>query len=114
MKVEKILKQVPIFKDLTLDIILFESTYPVLFTCKDGNEVYLFSRCLVNAKVVKWIGTKTNYETLIQLLQDKITIREAFLNVTKDKIIIEYDGKNVQYKTFDKELVPSELLPSAG
>ena len=112
MKVEKILNKVPIFKDLVLDTILFESNYPVLFTCKNGNEEYLFSCCLINAKIVKWIGTKTSFETLIQLHQNKITIREAFLN--DEMITVEYDGQNVQYRKIDKTQVPSELLPTAG
>ena len=97
MEVERIFNKVPMFKDLKLDIVLFESKYPVLFTCINENEVYLFSCCLVNAKVAKWIGTKTDYETLIKLLQNTITIREAFLSVSDEKIIIEYDGLNVQY-----------------
>lgn len=114
MEVERIFNKVPMFKDLKLDIVLFESKYPVLFTCINENEVYLFSCCLVNAKVAKWIGTKTDYETLIKLLQNTITIREAFLSVSDEKIIIEYDGLNVQYNIVDKMCVPTELLPTAG
>lgn len=114
MKVEKILKKIPMFKNLKLDTILFESKYPVLFTCVKENEVYLFSCCLVTAKIMKWIGTKTDYDTLIQLLQDKLTIREAFLNVSEEKIIIEYNGHETNYIIVDKNSVPSELLPTSG
>ncbi len=75
-------------------------------------QVYRLFGCLVNAKIVKWIGTKTNYDTLIKLLQNKITIREAFLEVNKEKIVIEYDGQDVLYNVVDKTLVPLELLPT--
>lgn len=114
MNVEMILRQVPLFKDLVMDTILFESKYPVLFTCKNGSDIYLFSCCLVNAKCIKWIATKTNYDTLIQLLQDKITIRESFLDVTEEIIVVEYDGNDVHYEVLKNGLVPSELLPTAG
>lgn len=109
-----ILKKVPMFKDLSLDIILFESKYPILFTCKNGNEIYLFLCCLVNSKIVKWIGTKTTYETLIELLQNKLTIRDAFFSVTDEKIIINYNGQNVESQIVDKTMIPPELLPTFG
>lgn len=114
MNVEKILRKIPMFKELELDTILFESKCPVLFTCKNRKDIYLFLCCLVNAKIVKWIGTKTNYDILIKLLQNKITIREAFLEVNKEKIVIEYDGQDVLYNVVDKTLVPLELLPTDG
>lgn len=114
MNVEMILKKIPIFDDLILDTILFESKYPVLFTCRNANDIYLFSCCLVNAAIVKWIATKTNYESLIRLLQNKITIRDAFIDGCEEKIMIEYDGVNVGYKEVDKKLVPEALLPTSG
>lgn len=114
MKMEAILKQISIFKEPLMDMILFESTYPVLFTCTDGKEVFLFSCCLVNAKIMKWIGTKTSYDVLIQLLQDKITIRDAFLSVDKEMLVIEYDGETVRCDIVDKLKVTAELLPTAG
>ena len=80
MNVEKLFRQISSFNELNMDTILFESKYPVLFTCTQGQDVYLFSCCLVNASVVKWIGTKTDYEILIQLLEEKITSQDAFLN----------------------------------
>lgn len=114
MNVEKLFRQIPSFNELNMDTILFESKYPVLFTCTKGQDVYLFSCCLVNASVAKWIGTKTDYEILIQLLEDKITIQDAFLNGEKEKLLIEYDGKEVRCDSVAKEQIPNELLPTAG
>lgn len=34
MKIEKIFRKIPDFQKVILDTILFESKYPVLFTCK--------------------------------------------------------------------------------
>ena len=60
--------------------------YPVLFTCKNDKDIYLFICCLVNSEKIKWIGTRTTYDNLIDLLENKITIRDAFLNVTNNNI----------------------------
>ena len=112
MNVEKIFQRIPDFKNIIVDTILFESKYPVLFTCKNENDIYLFICCLVNASVVKWIGTKTDYDTLIELLENKVTIRTAFLGVTEEKILIEYDGQHVSCKMTAN--IQNDLLPTAG
>ena len=52
----------------------------------------------VNSEKIEWIGTRTKYDNLINLLENRITIREAFLNVTDNKILIEYDGEKVKYE----------------
>ena len=41
MNVEKIFRQVAAFSGIVLDKILFESKYPVMFTCKKDNDIYL-------------------------------------------------------------------------
>ncbi len=114
MNIERIMRNVSLFKNLKMDIVLFEAQYPVLFTCLNNEDVYLFSCCLVNSQIVKWIGTKTNYNILIELLTDKITIRDAFLKVTNEIIVVEFDGKNVKEEILQQDLVESELLPSEG
>lgn len=114
MKIEDIFRKVSIFKNLKMDTILFESKYPVLFTCTIDEDVYLFICCMVNGQFVNWIGTKTDYKTLIQLLKNEVTIRNAFLSVTDEKIIINYDGKEPVAEIVNKDQVPVELLPTAG
>lgn len=114
MKIEAIFRKIPKFKDIVLDRILFESKYPVLFTCKNDNEVYLFICHCVNSERIDWIGTRTTYDNLINLLENKITIRSAFLNVTDDKLMIEYDGKNVSYIQKKAEELPDAILPTMG
>ncbi len=114
MNVEKIFRNIPDFQDIVLDVILFESKYPVMFTCKNGNDIYLFICCLSNADEMEWIGTKTTYENLIELLENKITIREAFLNVTENKIVISYNGREVARKIVNCRNIPENFLPTAG
>ena len=41
MEIEKIFRKIPSFQRIILDTILFESKYPVLFTCKNDDNIYL-------------------------------------------------------------------------
>ena len=102
------------FQKVILDTILFESKYPVLFTCKNDKDIYLFICCFVNFEKIKWIGRRTTYDNLIDLLENKITIRDAFLNGTNNKIMIEYDGKEVEYELKKSSEIPDEILPTVG
>lgn len=114
MKIENIFRKIKGFDNITLDVVLFEAQYPVMFTCKNGGKIYLFICCLVNAEKMEWIGTRTTYDNLIDLLKNKVTIREAFLNTTENKIIIDYNGKTVNYKNVHKDNIPDKLLPTIG
>lgn len=50
----------------------------------------------------------------MKLLENKITVQEAFLNGADEKLLIEYNGKDVQCNSIVKEQIPVELLPTAG
>ena len=52
MKIENIFRKIQGFKSIVLDKILFESKYSVLFTCKNGEDVYFFQI----AKTYDWIN----------------------------------------------------------
>ena len=114
MNIEKIFRTIPTFREITLDKILFESKYPVMFTCKNNDDIYLFICCKVSVEKVVRIGTKTDYDTLVGLLENKLTIRDAFLGVTAIKQLVEYDGKNAFSKAIESKDIPEKLLPTAG
>lgn len=114
MNIEKIFRKIIEFEKLTIDTVLFEGKYPILFTCKNGDDIYLFICCLVHAELMKWIGTQTDDNTLIELLENMVTIRDAFLGVTDEKIMIEYNGQTVNYSKLKSEEIPKDLLPSDG
>ena len=97
MQIEKIFGEIPIFQDIKMDKILFESSYPILFTCIEHRNIYLFICCVNNSDETKWIGTKTSYPNLIELLTNEITIRDAFANVTDKKFLITKKVTGVTY-----------------
>lgn len=65
---------------LKYDRILFEDAYPMLFTCTDSEDrLYLCLCCQFNREGVRWLVKSVQPGTVIRMLQNKITIRDAFL-----------------------------------
>ena len=95
MNIEKIFRKIPKFKNIHLDTVLFESRYPILFTCVCGRDVYLFVCCLFTNEVVKCIGTKTNDDILI-------------------KLMIDYKVDGVHLNELFSTEIPPQLLPTVG
>ena len=104
------------FEELKLDRVFFEASYPILYTCTDEKEgLFLVVCCQNNTAGRKWLVVKTTEENVIQLLSNKITIREAFIRSPGEKYtFIGRDGQ-VSYKENGAEWdLNSKDLPSAG
>ena len=114
MQIEKIFGEIPIFQDIKMDKILFESSYPILFTCIEHRNIYLFICCVNNSDETKWMGTKTSYPNLIEFITNEITIRDAFANVTDKKFLITKKVTGVNFNEVDFKDLPQDLLPTAG
>ena len=81
--VDKSMRQNAIFKinnqNLYEDLILIDDIYPVLFTCVDDFENTYLSICyFADPSKILWLVTKTAPERVIDLLNNKVTIRELF------------------------------------
>lgn len=99
-------KFVKINKDVQLyiDKIIFESYFPIIFTCKDDkNNIYMCVCCQNNEKGIKWLVGKTDSKSIVKVLEDKITIRELLLYNSKEHISIQYinGDYNVEYNNSD-------------
>lgn len=114
MNMENLLKTSDIFSTLKVEKILFEAEYPILFSCIMHNDVYIFICHECQNKSIKWIASKTTYSILIKLLEDKITIREAFLRCSDRKLLIEYHEGIITISDVLKEQVPDSYLPTDG
>lgn len=85
------------FGELYIDRIFFEANAPILFSCKNAdNQLFLSVCCVSNSTMNKWLVSKINIDTLIELLSDKITIRDAFLYSSKYKYTIIQQKENLQ------------------
>lgn len=105
---------------LKLDKIFFESYYPILFTCiNEKKELFLCVCVKSNSVMKKWLISKINPQIIIDLLTDKITIRDAFLKDKRDKYTIVNDlskkDKRIEVNNqLDWDSGNSTDLPSAG
>ena len=114
MNIEYILRNVDGFSELMIEKVLFESNYPILFSCTVNEKVFLFICYTANSTSMKWIATETTYENLISLLKDRITIRDAFMNCSNTKFMISYDGSKPEcYKCLSTD-IPNYILPTDG
>lgn len=68
IRFEEILQNVPELKGIRLDMVLFEAKYPIIFTCKNENQKYLFSCCAYTSNEIKWIGVKTDSNTVLRMV----------------------------------------------
>ena len=105
---------------LRLDRVLFESYHPILFTClNEKNELFLCVCCQADKERKKWLITTVRPSTVVDMLLNRITIRDAFLidNGKKYSIIYRYD--HCEYALEDNNLVDWDIeksiyLPTAG
>jgi hypothetical protein len=114
MNVEYVFNKVPEFKNAKLDRVLFEGEHPILFTMEKSDIEYLFCCPVADATEIVWIGTETDAIKLIDMLNDKITIRDAFTQGGKIKYIVRQRKSGVSCEKLADDSFPEEYLPSAG
>lgn len=116
MNIQKIFDEMNCIEGLRVDTVLFEAHYPILFTCTAMNDVYLAICCKVTSQEIIWILSKTEYATIVDMLQNQMTIRDAFLAESKDKYILKYRGPNKSYlcDVVSNKDIDETLLPTFG
>lgn len=73
------LKQNKLLPTLYMYMVFVESMSPILFACRDDNaNVYICSCHCQNAEKCEWIISPTTYSKLVELLTDKLSIRDIF------------------------------------
>ena len=89
---------------LKLDKVIFESYYPILFTCKNesNGKLYLCVCSQADSKQKKWLVKEVSPHTMVELLNDKMTIRNAFLVDQGAKYTVIYD-MNQQTKNIEED-----------
>lgn len=115
LTINDVLKNTKELSDLKLDMVFIQDAEPILFTCIDTDDnIYLGICSYANSEKIIWHISKTNCDTLISLLEDKITIYDAFKAISKNKYIITYSkyGVNCDNKAFD--LLDDDYLPVKG
>lgn len=81
---------------LYVDKVLFETYFPVIFTClNDNKDVFICVCCQNNEKGCKWLVGKTNGISIMKMLQNQMTIRQLLLDFSSERITVDY--KNNKY-----------------
>ena len=72
---------------LYVDKVLFETYFPVIFTClNDNKDVFICVCCQNNEKGCKWLVGKTNGISIMKMLQNQMTIRQLLLDFSSERI----------------------------
>lgn len=72
--------KIPKYGILNIDKIFFESYFPIIFTCiNKSNQLFFVVCCKNNQDGCKWLICKTEPEKIVQLLKNKITVRNVLL-----------------------------------
>ena len=96
---------------LTLDKILFEfDNLPIWVVCLDTFGNHYFCLCTDSIMEFTWLISKITVNSLIDVIQDKISILDVFKN-SKDKIYLYNDSGNYveQVFTYFDEIPEEEL-----
>ena len=84
------------YGELYIDKILFETYFPIIFTCKnENNDIFICVCCQCNENGCKWLVGRTNGSFIVRMLQNEITIRQLLLDCCTEKISVDY--KNQEY-----------------
>lgn len=95
-----------IYGQLYIDRVLFESYFPIIFTCiNDNNKIFICVCCQNNKKGCKWLVGKTNGASIIKLLRDEITLRRLLLEHSSGSVSVNYINEQytISYNNSDWE-----------
>lgn len=99
---------------ITIDKVIFESYYPIIFTCKnERNEIFICVCYQHNKDGYGWLVGKTQAHSIVKLLRDEITLRDLVDKYSTDKYKVslvdgEYDIKYEADTWTDKACLPKE------
>lgn len=102
---------------LQVDRVFLDAGCPILFTCiNEQNELFLCVCCQSNIHGKKWLLVQTEPEMIINMLEDKITIRDAFIHSGDRRFtIFQNEQLSIQSNVEeDWDAVNSIALPDAG
>lgn len=107
---------IPQLGNLALDYIFVEDGYPILFTCKNENKIYL-CLCRSLSPEQKWVISETNIDILRKMTNREISICEAFKRFNTKSCIALWSKANPveRYSVFStcelqKTDLPDDML----
>jgi len=81
------------YGQLYIDKIIFESSFPIIFSClNDDNDVFIVVCCRRDKDGIKWLAGKTDGYSICRMLKDEITVRQLLVNESEGRITISYSN----------------------
>lgn len=115
MKIPKpYFKDVGEIGDLDMDYIFFEDTYPIFFVCSDKKDKKYICMCCDIVNEQRWIVAPIRQNDIINMLRNRITLRELFIKRKGKRFIITWDGEIETNKEVEIEEICSCDLPKVG
>lgn len=100
---------------MQMDMVLFDYIYPVLFTCADNDgKLYLAVCYWADGDKKEWLIAETTPRRAIDLLQDKTTLRDPFLNAPLWQAILKRGEELPTAVRVNAEDIDQHCLPTAG
>lgn len=100
---------------LTQDIVLVDYIYPVLFTCVDNyGQTYIVTCYLADGRTKEWIIARSDPDRIIDLLQDKISLRDIFLNTSLWQAVLKAGETTPSVTPVCVENLAPCILPTPG
>lgn len=114
---KQFLPKTAVLPQLTYDLVLFESTFPLLFTCVDSSGNMYVAVCYCsNGEQKCWALSPTTPEEIISFLTDKIAIRQLFDSETEPLFVVSLFSTEPKLKIEQLSFkdVNSDILPTVG
>lgn len=110
------LKQNNLLPTLYMYMVFAESLTPILFACQDdASNVYICSCHCQNAIKQEWIIAPTTYSQLIDLLTDKLSIKDIFVKDKQSLYIATINANIPSAKVVKRDILSlHNILPTAG
>ena len=111
--IERCFNKTEPFDDIQIDQILFDAQYPIIFSMEQKEKEYLVCCPVYNSTEIVWICTEIEPTRIIDLLRDKITIRDAFAHENGNKYLITLKNKSFKCELMHNGF-PDDYLPTQG
>ncbi len=97
--------------------VLADLLYPFLFSCSDeSGNTYLCYCYQKDGDSARWLLTRVEEETISRMLNDEITMREAFLVDGNPlyTMILRSNTSAYEVERYTSDTLPEDILPTAG
>lgn len=104
------------FGNLYTKEIYIEGDVPVFFSCTDEDGLLYFVSASVQTKeYVSWIATEVSEDRICDVLNDRISLKNIYVNSEKNRIYFikrQFHSGVTTFDLFQRDQIDSDLLPS--